>query len=105
MYQGWVTNQGLHEQEALVEGQRLSLRDVARRLLARLRSNEYPDRVELGRMFLEATTGLDCGTFFDDSGRLQRLTAAALVEEFLARSGADGYQPGSRYFFGRRIPE
>ncbi|NVJ24187.1 MULTISPECIES: hypothetical protein [Myxococcus] len=105
VYQGLVASERLGPRDALLEGQRLSIRDICRRLLARLRSNEYPDRVELGRMFFETTTGLDCGAFFDESGQLQRLTAAAIVEEFLARDGADTYERGHRYFFGHRIPE
>jgi hypothetical protein len=104
-FQGLVSRQRLYEQEALVEGERLNIRNVARRLLSRVQTGAHPDRIEMGRMLLEATTGLNCRAFFDDSGRLKNLTAAAIVEEFLERGDADKYQPGFRYFFGHRIPD
>jgi hypothetical protein len=100
-----VSEQGLRDQDAVQEGGRLDIRDMARRLLGRVRTGEFPDRIETGRMFLEATTGLDCRQFFDDAGRLRRLAAAAIIEEFLARGKADQYTPGVRYFFRHRIPE
>ncbi|WP_426755069.1 hypothetical protein [Myxococcus sp. Y35] len=104
-FQELVSSQKLYEKEALVEGERLNIRNVARRLLKRVQTGERRDRIEDGRMLLEATTGLDCRAFFDDSGRLKNLTAAAIVEEFLERGDADRYQPGARYFFGHRIPD
>lgn len=100
-----VSAEGLRDQEAVQEGGRLDIQEVARRLLWRVRTGEFPDRIETGRMFLEATTGLDCREFFDESGRLRRLSAAALVEEFLAPGMAGPYQPGARYFFRHRIPD
>jgi hypothetical protein len=100
-----VVAQGLREQEALLEGARLDIRSVALRLLARVRTGQYPDRIEMGRMFLEATTGLDCRAFFDDSGRLRRHDAAAIVEEFLSMGQAGSYLSGVRYFFWHRIPD
>ncbi|OJT23139.1 hypothetical protein BO221_19895 [Archangium sp. Cb G35] len=104
-FQELVSSQKLHEQEAIVEGERLNIRAVAQRLLTRVRTGLHPDRIEAGRMLLEATTGMDCRAFFDGSGRLQNLTAAAIVEEFLEREDADRYQSGVRYFFGHRIPD
>ena len=104
-FQELVSSQNLYEKEALVEGERLNIRNVARRLLQRVQTGERRDRIEDGRMLLEATTGLNCRAFFDDSGRLQNLTAAAIVEDFLERGDADRYQPGVRYFFGHRIPD
>ncbi|WP_426755886.1 hypothetical protein [Myxococcus sp. Y35] len=104
-FQGLVSSQRLYEQEALVEGERLNIRNVAQRLLVRVQSGTHPDRIEMGRMLLEATTGLNCRAFFDDSGRLRSLTAAAIIEEYLERGDVDRYQPGVRYFFGHRIPD
>ncbi|NMO20029.1 hypothetical protein HPC49_20835 [Pyxidicoccus fallax] len=104
-FQGLVSSQRLHEQEALIEGGRLDIRGIAQRLLKRIHTGEHLDRIAMGRMLLEATTGLDCRAFFDESGRLQNLTAAAIVEDFLERGDADRYQPGVRYFFGHRIPD
>ncbi|WP_217442834.1 hypothetical protein [Myxococcus sp. CA033] len=103
-FQQRVSSQKLYEQEALVEAGRLNIREVAQRLLARVCTSAYPDRIDMGRMVLESATGLDCRAFFDDSGRLQNLTAAATIEEFLERGDADRYLPGVRYFFGHRIP-
>lgn len=91
-------------EEAVFEGHRLDLRRVAERLLERLRRGEDSARVELGRMSLEATSGLDCSAFFDSAHRLRPLAAAAMVEEFLASGAADRYEAGARYFFGHRIP-
>ena len=104
-FQELVSSQKLYEQETLVEGERLNIRGVAQRLLTRVRTGAHPDRIEVGRMLLEATTGLNCRAFFDDSGRLQNLTAAAIIEDFLDGGDADRYQPGVRYFFGHRIPD
>jgi len=104
-FQELVSSQKLYEQETLVEGKRLNIRGVAQRLLTRVRTGVHPDRIEVGRMLLEATTGLNCRAFFDDSGRLQNLTAAAIIEDFLDGGDADRYQPGVRYFFGHRIPD
>ncbi|ATB50992.1 hypothetical protein MYMAC_006649 [Corallococcus macrosporus DSM 14697] len=104
-FQEVVSTQKLFEQDALWEGGRLDIRAVAQRLLTRVRDCTHPDRIEVGRMLLEGTTGLDFRAFFNGSGRLQSLTAAAITEEFLERGDADKYQPGVRYFFGHRIPD
>jgi len=104
-FQRLVSSQRLHEGETIIEGGRLNIRDIAQRLLTRVQTGERLDRIAMGRMLLEATTGLNCRAFFDDSGRLQNLTAAAIVEEFLERGDTDRYQPGVRYFFGHRIPD
>ena len=104
-FQEMISSQKLYEKEALVEGERLNIRNVAQRLLKRVQIGATPDRIEVGRMLLEATTGLNCRAFFDDSGRLQHLTAATLIEDFLEHDDANRYQPGIRYFFGHRIPD
>ncbi|QRK07479.1 hypothetical protein JQX13_47005 [Archangium violaceum] len=104
-FQRIVSSQTIHEGEAIIEGGRLNIRDIAQRLLTRVQTGERLDRIAMGRMLLEATTGLNCRAFFDDSGRLKNLSAAAIVEEFLERGDADKYQPGVRYFFGHRIPD
>ncbi|MCP3138552.1 hypothetical protein [Pyxidicoccus xibeiensis] len=104
-FQRLVSSQRLREGETIIEGGRLNIRDVAQRLLTRVQTGERLDRIAMGRMLLESTTGLNCRAFFDDSGRLKNLTAAAIVEEFLERGDADRYQPGVRYFFGHRIPD
>lgn len=73
---------------------------LARRILADLREPYFwPD---LRRRF-EASTGIDCSSFYRNQ-TLQVLAAAAIVEEFLNGSAASRYQDGVRYFFGRPIP-
>jgi hypothetical protein len=64
---------------------------------------ERPDPITLRRTF-EATTGIDCRTFFKDE-EFQPLTAAAVVEEFLESTAVAKYKPGVRFFFGHRIPD
>lgn len=95
----------LQPQDAMFEGHRLNICLVAQRFLERLRRGEDSARVELGRMHLEATTGLDCSDFFDSKYRLRPLAAAAIVEHFLESPAATDFEPGVRYFFGHRIPD
>jgi hypothetical protein len=91
---------------AVFEGEVLSLEKIARRLLARLHAKKDPEEVEIGRMILEAFTGINCSAFYKpDFGPLQPLAAAAIVEDFLETGDAAKYKPGVRYFFGRRIPD
>jgi hypothetical protein len=93
-------------QLAVFEGEALSLAKVAERLLARLRADDDPEEIEIGRMILEAFTGIDCSSFFQPNfGPLQPLTAAAIVEDFLESGEATRFEDGVRYFFGRRIPD
>ena len=87
------------------EGKVFSLRSMAKDLLVKLNSGEDSQRIERGRMLLEGTTGLDCRSFYSTEYRLQPLSAAAVVEEFLESLDADKYEPGVRYFFGHRIPD
>lgn len=90
---------------AVAEGRPIAVRDLAKTLLDRLRQGERSDRIDRGRMLLEASTGLDCHGFFDEKYMLQPLAAAAIVEDFLESDDASRYLPGVRYFFGHRIPD
>lgn len=54
------------------------------------------------RQAFEASTGIETAQFYK-GGRLQPLTAAAIVEGFLASPAAANYVDGARYFFGHRI--
>lgn len=56
------------------------------------------------RQQFEASTGIETAQFYKGD-RLQPLTAAAIVEGFLASPAAAQYVDGARYFFGHRIPE
>ena len=43
--------------------------------------------------------------FYGKAGKLQPLSAAAIVEEFLESRESEKYEDGVRYFFGHRIPD
>lgn len=86
-------------------GALFSVESLAKRLHAELTSPEPNDTNVLRmRHHLEASTGLDCSSFYDDE-ELQYLTATAVVEEFLQTSPASRYEAGVRYFYGHRIPD
>ncbi len=96
----------LGDQSTVVEGELVNFENVTRRLLKRVRFPAPPQgRVEQGWMFFAATTGVDCRDFFDGEGRLRHLTAAALLEAYLASGAVERFEPGVRYFFGHRIPD
>lgn len=90
---------------AILGGARFEVEALARKLLSRISSGLEQQTVEWERLALEATTGLSCGGFFDSQGRLLRLAAAAILEDFLDSGQAAAYEPGVRYFFGHRIPD
>jgi hypothetical protein len=52
----------------------------------------------------EASTGLDCSSFFRKRS-FQPLAAAAILEEFLDDPDSDHYEEGRRYFYGHPIPD
>ncbi len=84
---------------------RYSVRTLAERLYADLTSpGAGKKRISVTRHFFEAATGINCSDFFVDK-KLQPLTAAARVEEFLESSQAKQYEEGVRYFFSHRIPD
>jgi hypothetical protein len=101
----WLQRQGPGDAPIIAEGGVLRIGEVARQLHERVRRGERGDRVEKGRMLFEAMTGVDCRAFFNPHGVIQPLAAAAILEEFLESGEADKYEPGVRYFFGRRIPD
>jgi len=85
-------------------GALFSVESLAKRLHAELTSPE-PNETNVLRMrhHLEASTGLDCSSFYDNED-LQYLKATAVVEEFLQTSPGSRYEAGVRYFYGHRIP-
>lgn len=94
-----------HPNLPVFEGQTYNVIDVARRLLAQVEAEtEYGERFFRGKMLFEGATGTDCSGFFDDLGRLMRLEASAVLENFFERDDLDKYQSGQRYFFGHPIP-
>jgi hypothetical protein len=89
------------EDVIIFEGKRFGVRALAERALELVRLPYF--RPYLRQKF-EAATGIDCSGFYKDE-QLQPLTAAAILEDFLASPEAAQYQEGVRYFFGHRIPD
>jgi len=90
---------------AVAEGAPIHVVDIAQRLLRQLGSEDASRaRLEHAWWMFGAITGVDCRAFFSDDGNLQRLSAAAIVEDYLDSFDAQ-FQPGVRYFFGHRIPD
>lgn len=89
--------------QAVTAGRPLDLGALVARLRERIRSGEASgSRMEWERMFFEASTGIDCSAFYEQ-GRLQRLAALAVLEDFMDGGYAADFEPGVRYFFGHRI--
>ncbi|WP_342376379.1 hypothetical protein NVS55_34510 [Myxococcus stipitatus] len=98
-------SQGLGSEQAHVFMGRVShVPDIARLLLENLGSSHFEEASQwLLRRRFEASTGINCSSFFKD-GRFQPLTAAAVLEEFLSSDEAARFVPGRKYFFGRWVP-
>ena len=56
------------------------------------------------RQKFEASTGIDCSSFYR-RGEPKPLAAAAIVEAFIESAAASTYEDGTRYFFGHAIPD
>jgi hypothetical protein len=91
------------DQVAARRGKLFSVKSLAEELLKDLTGGQVAN-VMGERGIFEASTGIDCSSFYKDS-QLQPLAAATIVEGFLEDGGADKYQPGVRYFFGHPIPD
>lgn len=82
-----------------------SVRRVAERFLELLGNSRYENMMTpYLRQRFEACTGIDCSDFFAPNGDLKPLTAAARLEAWLESDAPDRFEPGERYFFGRKIP-
>jgi hypothetical protein len=92
----------------ILRGEVFGVRSLALYMHSLTRSDIEVDT--LGVMFLplrhkfECATGIDCSSFFI-RGNFAPLSAAAVLEDFLASSAAKEYEEGIRYFFGHRIPD
>jgi hypothetical protein len=84
----------------LLGGEPFGVLRLAQKMLTRLREPNFP--IFLRRRF-EASTGIDCSSFYLDR-QFQPLRAAALIEAFLEDPGVSRYRDGERYFFGHPIP-
>lgn len=88
------------------EGRLFDINDIAKRLYDRLTSEDKTEgRIYRERMILEASTGMDCSSFYDEEDSLQYLPASAIMETFLESEEGSRYEPGIRYFFGHPIPD
>ena len=91
--------------QAVTAGLPLDLGALVERLHERIRSGEPSgSRMEWERMCFEASTGVDCTSFYEQ-GRLQRLAALAVLEDFMDAGHAAAFEPGVRYFFGHRVDD
>jgi hypothetical protein len=85
----------------LFRGSPVSVRKIAGLILDDLAAGDLDPYL---RRRFEATTGIDCSSFYED-GSLRPLAAAAAVEQFLEGPEPAKYEDGVRYFFGHRIPD
>ncbi|MBL9106706.1 MAG: hypothetical protein JNL82_37640 [Myxococcales bacterium] len=86
------------EHAYIFRGRLLDVEWIARCALADLARGEMDP--EMRRKF-EATTGIDCSSFYRDR-RIQPLSAAKVLEDFLQKPRR--LVPGRRYFFGHPVP-
>lgn len=93
------------EGNKIFESETLNVILLAKRLLERLGASELQrERFSRGRLVFEAATGVNCSGFFDDLGRLNRLEAIGVLEDFLDGDHPE-FVPGQRYFFGHPISD
>lgn len=90
-------------EDAIFEGEALSLTRVAERTLARVRAGDDTEEIAIGRMIIEANTGLDASSMYS-GGLLQPLSACAFLEGVLEEPWLGTFHIGSRYFFRHQIP-
>jgi hypothetical protein len=85
-------------------GQELHVPEIARLLLRNLGTSHFEEATQwLLRRRFEASTGINCTSFFKEE-RFQPLTAAAVLEEFLSSSEATKFVRSHKYFFGWPVP-
>ncbi|NJK31977.1 MAG: hypothetical protein HC927_05900 [Deltaproteobacteria bacterium] len=85
-------------------GEVFGVRQLVERYLEHLGNTPWECMMQpFFRRRFEATTGIDCSEFYVDRSFLP-IVAAARLEAWLDSPDAERYEPGVRYFFGRRIP-
>lgn len=90
------------DQILLLKGERFSPRTLVRLIMERLREPYFD--LDLRRRF-EAMSGIDCAAGFKE-GRIQPLSMAALLEQFLAEErDKQDLDANARLFFRHRLPE
>lgn len=85
----------------LLAGEPFGVQRLARKMLGHLGEPDFP--IFLRRRF-EASTGIDCSSFYRER-EFQPLRAGALIETFLEDPGNARFRDGQRYFFGHPIPD
>jgi hypothetical protein len=92
------------EQAYVFMGLALNVPGIARLLLQNLGNSHFEQASQwiLRRRF-EASTGINCTSFFKED-RFQSLTAAAVLEEFLSSFDMTKFVLGHKYFFGWPVP-
>jgi hypothetical protein len=91
-------------QQCFLYGRPIDIEELALGLLNTIARTSDNERVVVGRSVLEAFTGADLSAFFK-GGQLDRASAASALEALFDEFDLSGFQPGVRYFFGRRIPD
>jgi hypothetical protein len=91
-------------QQCFLYGRPVNIEELALELLNTIARTFDNERVVVGRSVLEAFTGADLSAFFK-GGHLDRTSAALALEGLFDEFDLSSFQPGVRYFFGRRIPD
>ena len=90
---------------AFAEGEPMDVSNIAQRLLERLEEpRTFSPRLHHAALQLEASTGLRAWECFAGSGQVDRARLAAIILRFLDSDAPARFAPGTRYFFGHRIP-
>ena len=89
---------------AIWEGELLSMKQIAKNAHIRINMGQDIEEIAIARALLEATTGEDLSAFYKDA-LLRPLSASACVETLFETCILDTFEPGTRYFFGRKIPD
>jgi hypothetical protein len=92
------------ERTAVFEGEPLSLQEIAHNALRRIAAGQDIEEIAIARTILEANTGVDLSACYKET-LLDRLGAAATIEVLLDEGVLTDFEPGTRYFFGHRIPD
>lgn len=83
----------------VLEGATFGVVSLAHTMVNRLNLDDF---IPEYRQRFEASTGIDCRSFYRD-GRFQPLKAAAILEDFINGPAPERFEEGVRYFFGHRI--
>jgi hypothetical protein len=80
-------------------GNVVGIGNICAQMLDDLQNKRFHEEM---RHKFEAWTGIDCSDFYKNK-KIQPLTAAAIIEDFLKSPAREKYRDGERYFFGHRL--